>query len=564
MKKFTLLLVMTLAFVNMAKADVEWTIWEGSVTGGNAQGASKLDFSTLEVGDIIYVYGSGTLSKAIYRISGDGWGTWTALQDYSPAVDDGNNYYHVITEDFLTNFNYSSNDTKSWAVGNWDTGTITKVTIKKGKSMIKTTLSADSKSADTFEYTISNANFTNMVAGDFLRLPASKRDEADGKSYKVEFKESGDDWTTYTTLWGPTHDAIWQVGSSTINDGIKDHPLYIYGELYNTSGVYMYHPINSFSIGQIGYATFSANQQVTAPNTVTAYKGTISGSNLVLTPFTNNVIPANTGAIIKGEQGAVLEFTASSAETSETSDLFANTAATSVSSLAEEGYDLYVLYPGAAESETDLPLSTLVGAWGAWHPDEVEWNPSTYTITYDSKASGEGGWVNKDWSDYDYLQINFSSNTLNSDATFYVAYYEHDGNTTEATLSQGSTSVRIPLDATYKNCNGNFSMWSNATSGSLTFESAALIDNDGATIAEFRKTTSGTLAANKAYLKIPTGEGARALNIVFDDEQETTAIESVASKAIPTDNVYYNLRGQRVAQPTKGLYIVNGKKVVIK
>ena len=148
--------------------------------------------------------------------------------------------------------------------------------------------------------------------------------------------------------------------------------------------------------------------------------------------------------------------------------------------------------------------------------------------------------------------------------TFYVAYDKHDDNTTEATLSQGSTSVRIPLDATYKNCNGNFSMWSNATSGSLTFESAALIDNDGATIAEFRKTTSGTLAANKAYLKIPTGEGARALSIVFDDEQETTAIESIASKAIPTDNVYYNLRGQRVAQPTKGLYIVNGKKVVIK
>ena len=31
-----------------------------------------------------------------------------------------------------------------------------------------------------------------------------------------------------------------------------------------------------------------------------------------------------------------------------------------------------------------------------------------------------------------------------------------------------------------------------------------------------------------------------------------------------TDGIYYNLAGQRVAQPTKGLYIVNGKKVVIK
>jgi hypothetical protein len=28
--------------------------------------------------------------------------------------------------------------------------------------------------------------------------------------------------------------------------------------------------------------------------------------------------------------------------------------------------------------------------------------------------------------------------------------------------------------------------------------------------------------------------------------------------------ITYNLNGQRVAQPTKGLFIVNGKKVVIK
>jgi hypothetical protein len=563
MKKITLLLMMTLAFVNMAKADVEWTIWEGKATKTNVQG-NKLDWATLEAGDIIYVYGSGTLSQAIYRISGDNWETWTALQSYSPAVVDGDNYYHVITSAFLENFNYSNDDTKGWAVGNWDEGKITKVTIKKGKSMIKTALSSVKKTTDTFEYTIDKQDFSKMVAGDYLHIPASKRSEADGKSYKVEFKEAENDWTTYTTLWGPNHDAIWKIEGSTIDADIKEHPLYIYGELYDTNGVNLYHPVSSFSIGSLGYATFSADQQVTVPNTVKAYKGTISGDKLVLTQFTDNVIPANQGAIIKGDEGAVLEFVASSTETSETSDIQPCTEAEGKTIPSDDGYDYYVLYPGAAESETNLPLSTLVGAWGAWHPTEVSWNSSPYKITYTGNASGEGGWVDKDWSDYDYLQLNFSSNTLDADATFYVAYYEHDDNTTEATLSEGSTTVRIPLDDDYKNCSGNFSMWSNATSGSLTFESAALIDNDGATVAEFRKTTSGTLAANKAYLKIPTGGGARALSIVFDDEQETTAIESVAPKAVAKDNVYYDLQGRRVAQPTKGLYIVNGKKVFIK
>ena len=30
------------------------------------------------------------------------------------------------------------------------------------------------------------------------------------------------------------------------------------------------------------------------------------------------------------------------------------------------------------------------------------------------------------------------------------------------------------------------------------------------------------------------------------------------------DSLYYNLKGMRVAKPGKGLYIVNGKKMVIK
>ena len=46
---------------------------------------------------------------------------------------------------------------------------------------------------------------------------------------------------------------------------------------------------------------------------------------------------------------------------------------------------------------------------------------------------------------------------------------------------------------------------------------------------------------------------------------ETTDIESIANSQEPMANSqYYNLAGQCVAQPTKGLYIVNGRKVAIK
>lgn len=57
--------------------------------------------------------------------------------------------------------------------------------------------------------------------------------------------------------------------------------------------------------------------------------------------------------------------------------------------------------------------------------------------------------------------------------------------------------------------------------------------------------------------------GAR-LSIAFDDE--TTGVQELKNSKIDglQTGVCYNLKGQRVSQPTKGLYIVNGKKVIMK
>jgi hypothetical protein len=56
------------------------------------------------------------------------------------------------------------------------------------------------------------------------------------------------------------------------------------------------------------------------------------------------------------------------------------------------------------------------------------------------------------------------------------------------------------------------------------------------------------------------GAGAPAFNIIFGGG--TTNIKDI--KAEQNDDFYYNLGGQRVEAPAKGLYIKNGKKVVIK
>lgn len=78
---------------------------------------------------------------------------------------------------------------------------------------------------------------------------------------------------------------------------------------------------------------------------------------------------------------------------------------------------------------------------------------------------------------------------------------------------------------------------------------------------------SVAIPSNKAYLKVenePSGE-ARQLVCSFDNETPT-GISATLNDREETinDKFIYNLNGQRVNKPSKGLYIVNGKKVIIK
>lgn len=76
----------------------------------------------------------------------------------------------------------------------------------------------------------------------------------------------------------------------------------------------------------------------------------------------------------------------------------------------------------------------------------------------------------------------------------------------------------------------------------------------------FYKVGAGTvIPAGKAYL-YTGGSGSNFYGI--DPDDGTTAIKNM--KVGKDDNVYYDLSGRRVLYPKKGLYIMNGKKVIIK
>ncbi len=138
------------------------------------------------------------------------------------------------------------------------------------------------------------------------------------------------------------------------------------------------------------------------------------------------------------------------------------------------------------------------------------------------------------------------------------------------------------------------SAYVNMFAGSATDDIALDSEMNGSTIFVLKSagfspaTGSSTNKAGKAYLPIPTsyvsGASSRTRSRLMDDEEAITFVEtevigiSLASltgedEGITTirsidvnyeNDVYYNLQGQRVEKPGKGLYIKNGKKVLIK
>ena len=80
--------------------------------------------------------------------------------------------------------------------------------------------------------------------------------------------------------------------------------------------------------------------------------------------------------------------------------------------------------------------------------------------------------------------------------------------------------------------------------------------------------TDRTIPVHKAVArpKVTLSASAKVM-FVFDDGEDhniVNAIETVENNNVVDNNVYYNLQGQRVENPQHGVFIHNGKKVVLK
>lgn len=125
--------------------------------------------------------------------------------------------------------------------------------------------------------------------------------------------------------------------------------------------------------------------------------------------------------------------------------------------------------------------------------------------------------------------------------------------TATASIASDATYVSAPLTTT--SLTGTF------VNKSVTANTDYFLGVDENNKAGFYKWEGTTLKANRAYLPATAlASGIKGFTIDFDDE---TAIMDVHERKTSQGSVY-NLAGQRVNKPKQGLYIVNGKKVVIK
>ena len=205
------------------------------------------------------------------------------------------------------------------------------------------------------------------------------------------------------------------------------------------------------------------------------------------------------------------------------------------------------------------------GDWGLVHSGNDLKLTQAYTLAVSDAAAAT-------------LVLPFEA-TIPAAATCYTLNYTAGDDKVTATEVETTLAANTPV--LVNAAEGNHKFVSTATSGdaatgSGTHTEGALtgvyaetvvptssyILTNGGTGVGFRKAdgTTNKVAANRAYL---TADGAA--HELFIDYGGTAGITTIAKSQEPIANgQYYDLSGRHVAQPTKGLYIVNGRKVIVK
>ena len=209
------------------------------------------------------------------------------------------------------------------------------------------------------------------------------------------------------------------------------------------------------------------------------------------------------------------------------------------------------------------------GRYRSWYLTEVTSLPITFKGEYASFYSPV------DLTIPDNANLKVYTGTMNGNKSYLLL-----SEITTGTLP-ANTGVILHLDGWTEETSINFHILSTVASGGEgdlrgTIAAASVSANSTLVLGKVKveeedvwgiyKYSGTTLGGFKAYMNLTdvTGGEAKGLRFIFEDSETTGVNEVIGKMSEATDGAVYDLQGRKVANPSRGLYIINGHKVVIK
>ena len=317
--------------------------------------------------------------------------------------------------------------------------------------------------------------------------------------------------------------------------------------------------------GSVANGTYVANNSWTVSNSYGAYmsakfgassrQGIATTPELKMNPSTTYVLTFKAGAWDGGSENTSLILESEDA-------IFHGETSTTVT-MVKGKFTGYYMELTNGSATTTVSFKGKEASSSRFFLDEVRIvEKSSYPAT-DTKNVTSNGWAtyiptyNVQFADgdaYVVTDVNTTTGAVTIESVTKVPV-----NTPVLLKGAGEKTITVLTDATVAVPSTNMLMISNGTNLSTEYPYVLAKNGDAAGFKQW----TGAMSSLKGRAILPLDNKISSAREFFFIEDETTGIKNVNRK-VDNNNCNFNLAGQRVAQPTKGLYIVNGKKVAIK
>ena len=177
----------------------------------------------------------------------------------------------------------------------------------------------------------------------------------------------------------------------------------------------------------------------------------------------------------------------------------------------------------------------------------------TNTIPVTVTSKGYATYCSENALDFTGTAITAYVGTINGTALTFTPITQVPANTGLLLVAEGGATVDVPVVESAPAVASNCLVGVNAETDINSTDYILNVVNGGAGF--YKAGTHTTLGAHKAYIPAAVGNGVKSFGINL-----TTGIDLPATEK--AEKVIFDLSGRRVEKPAKGLYIVNGKKVL--